>query len=65
MLDEESGGPHTAHTLSRVPVILVNPPPSIRAINNGTLADVAPTLVKILGLMQPAVMTGSSLILEN
>ena len=65
MLDEESGEPHTAHTLSRVPVILVNPPPGIESIKNGTLADVAPTLVSMLGLTQPSEMTGSSLILEN
>ena len=65
MVDEESGEPHTAHTLSPVPVILVNPPSNIEGIKNGTLADVAPTLVRILGLTQPLEMTGSSLILEN
>ena len=64
MLDEASGEPHTAHTLSRVPVILVNPPSNVRRIKNGTLADVAPTLVNILGLTQPPEMTGSSLILK-
>ena len=65
MLNEDTGEPYTAHTLSPVPVILVNPPPTVVGLKNGVLADVAPTLLRILGLTQPSEMTGSSLILEN
>jgi 2,3-bisphosphoglycerate-independent phosphoglycerate mutase len=62
MRDPETGAPHTAHTLNPVPFIVVNPPGSIRAVQNGRLADVAPTLLALLGLPQPAVMTGHSLL---
>jgi 2,3-bisphosphoglycerate-independent phosphoglycerate mutase len=61
MRDPETGGPHTAHTLNRVPVILVDGPPGA-ALSDGRLADVAPTLLALLGLPQPAAMTGRSLI---
>jgi 2,3-bisphosphoglycerate-independent phosphoglycerate mutase len=62
MRDPETGEPHTAHTLNPVPFIVVNPPAAIRRLENGRLADVAPTLLAILGLPQPATMTGHSLI---
>jgi len=62
MSDLESGQPHTAHTLSPVPAILVNPPDGITGLGGGALADVAPTLVSLLGLTQPAEMTGTSLL---
>ena len=65
MTDPESGGPHTAHTMSPVPAILVNPPPYAGGINQGVLADVAPTLLHLLDLEQPADMTGRSLIVEK
>jgi 2,3-bisphosphoglycerate-independent phosphoglycerate mutase len=62
MRDPETGEPHTAHTLNPVPFIVVNPPMTVSRIDNGRLADVAPTLLDILGLEQPAAMTGHSLI---
>ncbi|MEI8394870.1 MAG: 2,3-bisphosphoglycerate-independent phosphoglycerate mutase [Rhodospirillaceae bacterium] len=62
MRDPETGGPHTAHTLDRVPVVLVNGAPEITGLRNGRLADVAPTLLTLLGLPQPVAMTGQSLI---
>jgi 2,3-bisphosphoglycerate-independent phosphoglycerate mutase len=62
MRDPETGEPHTAHTLNPVPFIVVNPPVSVSRIDNGRLADVAPTLLDILGLEQPEAMTGHSLI---
>lgn len=62
MADHETGQPHTAHTLSPVPAILVNPPHGISGLEGGILADVAPTLVSLLGLPQPAEMTGRSLL---
>ena len=54
MRDPETGEPHTAHTLNPVPFIVVNPPGAVARIENGRLADVAPTLLDILGLEKPA-----------
>jgi len=62
MRDPETGEPHTAHTLNPVPFVVVNPPRPIRHLADGRLSDVAPTLLHLLGLPQPAVMTGHSLI---
>jgi 2,3-bisphosphoglycerate-independent phosphoglycerate mutase len=62
MHDHGTGQAHTAHTMNLVPAILVNAPVDARAIGNGRLADVAPTLIQLLGLKQPADMTGRSLI---
>jgi 2,3-bisphosphoglycerate-independent phosphoglycerate mutase len=62
MHDPETGGPHTAHTLNPVPFLIVNPPTMIARLEDGRLADVAPTLLDILGLDKPASMTGRSLI---
>ncbi|HTV88615.1 MAG TPA: 2,3-bisphosphoglycerate-independent phosphoglycerate mutase [Stellaceae bacterium] len=63
MRDPETGEPHTAHTLNPVPLVIINPPAgTVMHIANGRLADVAPTLLDILGLPQPAAMTGHSLI---
>ena len=54
--------PHTAHTLFPVPAILVNPPEGITKLNNGGLADLAPTVLHLLGLDVPDTMTGETLI---
>jgi 2,3-bisphosphoglycerate-independent phosphoglycerate mutase len=62
MRDPETGEPHTAHTLNPVPFIVVNPPGAVASIDNGRLADVAPTLLALLGLPKPAAMTGHSLL---
>ncbi|MEX2644377.1 MAG: 2,3-bisphosphoglycerate-independent phosphoglycerate mutase [Acetobacterales bacterium] len=61
MVDPETGGPHTAHTLNPVPVILVNGPAAAR-LTDGRLGDVAPTLLALMGLDQPGTMTGHSLL---
>lgn len=61
MLDPETGQAHTAHTMNRVPAILVNAPKNV-ALADGRLADIAPTLLGFLGLAQPAEMTGRSLL---
>lgn len=60
MRDPETGEPHTAHTLNPVPVTLVG----VEGVSlaDGRLADVAPTLLDLMGLDQPAEMTGTSLI---
>ncbi|MFP4303726.1 MAG: 2,3-bisphosphoglycerate-independent phosphoglycerate mutase [Rhodosalinus sp.] len=62
MVDPETGGPHTAHTTNPVPVILVGGPSGARLREGGRLADLAPTVLALMGLDQPAAMTGESLI---
>lgn len=54
------GSPNTAHTTNPVPVILVTE--DYKNIEHGILADVAPTLLKIMGVEQPEEMTGKALI---
>ena len=61
MRDPETGGPHTAHTLNPVPVLLAGGPAGAR-LRDGRLADVAPTLLELLGLPKPETMTGRSLL---
>jgi len=61
MIDPETGGPHTAHTLNPVPVALVGGPDGA-TLHNGRLADLAPTLLALMGLSKPDEMTGESLI---
>jgi 2,3-bisphosphoglycerate-independent phosphoglycerate mutase len=65
MSDQQNNGPHTAHTLSPVPLIMVNPPDFVEGLREGVLADVSPTLLRLLGLRQPEEMTGNSLIVEK
>ncbi len=62
MKDEASGQAHTAHTMNRVPVILACGPAGVASLHDGRLADIAPTLLELLGLPQPAAMTGRSLL---
>lgn len=63
MVDPETGGTHTAHTLSKVPLLLVGAQDdAIDGLGDGRLADVAPTLLDLMGLAQPAAMSGRSLI---
>ncbi len=61
MIDPETGGPHTAHTLNPVPVILIGGPDGVQ-LRDGRLADLAPTLLELMGLDRPPEMTGTSLI---
>jgi 2,3-bisphosphoglycerate-independent phosphoglycerate mutase len=60
MKDPETGGPHTAHTTNPVPAVLMGS--GAKAIREGRLADLAPTLLELMGLPQPAEMTGHSII---
>jgi 2,3-bisphosphoglycerate-independent phosphoglycerate mutase len=62
MRDPVTGGPHTAHTLNRVPIVLVGAPSAIEGLADGRLADVAPTMLALLRVAQPAAMTGRSLL---
>jgi 2,3-bisphosphoglycerate-independent phosphoglycerate mutase len=57
---EPDGSPNTAHSLNPVPVIVTVPGLALR--DGGVLADVAPTLLQLLGIEQPGEMTGRSLI---
>ena len=61
MWDEDNHCPHTAHTTNLVPLMLVGAPDGCQ-LADGTLADLAPSLLDLLGLEQPDVMTGKSLI---
>ena len=61
MRDHETGQPHTAHTLNLVPAMLLGAG-SGAGLANGKLADVAPTLLDVMGLPKPAEMTGRSLL---
>ena len=60
MVDDD-GTPFTAHTTNPVPFCVINHPCQLR--EGGRLADIAPTMLKVLGLEQPAEMTGESIIL--
>jgi len=59
MRDPVTGGPHTAHTTNPVPVMLLD---GMTPLHDGRLADLAPTLLALMGLQQPKEMTGRSLL---
>jgi 2,3-bisphosphoglycerate-independent phosphoglycerate mutase len=56
------GGPHTAHTLNQVPLILVDGTRTGVVLREGVLGDIAPTVLDIMGLEKPREMTGTSLL---
>jgi 2,3-bisphosphoglycerate-independent phosphoglycerate mutase len=62
MYDPTTHQKHTQHTLNRVPALLFNGPGGVHSLDDGKLADVAPTLLALMGLPQPAEMTGHSLL---
>jgi 2,3-bisphosphoglycerate-independent phosphoglycerate mutase len=63
---EDDGSPDTAHSLNPVPVIVtLSDPPDLALRDGGILADVAPTILALLGIEQPAAMTGRSLLSDN
>jgi 2,3-bisphosphoglycerate-independent phosphoglycerate mutase len=64
LIDYDTGMPHTAHTINLVPVILIDAEHQKCRLNQGTAIDVAPTVMRLLGLTQPAEMTGHSLIVD-
>jgi 2,3-bisphosphoglycerate-independent phosphoglycerate mutase len=61
MVDPKSGGAHTAHTLNLVPVVMVGGPEGAE-LRDGRLADLAPTVLQLMGVEKPEEMTGESLI---
>ena len=62
LVDYETGAPFTAHTINPVPFILVNYDENYTLREGGCLADIAPTLIEMMGMEQPAEMTGKSLL---
>ena len=67
MSDPATGGPHTAHTTNPVPVILIEEGEEAMAagISSGRLADLAPTVLALMGVAQPTEMTGKSLLVPK
>jgi 2,3-bisphosphoglycerate-independent phosphoglycerate mutase len=61
MIDPQTGGPHTAHTTSPVPFVVVDPKGARSLRAGGSLRDVGPTVMKLLALEQPREMTGKDL----
>jgi 2,3-bisphosphoglycerate-independent phosphoglycerate mutase len=60
MLEDDGVSPHTAHTTNPVPVVLTEPGVELR--EGGEIADLAPTVLELLGIRQPPEMTGRSLV---
>jgi 2,3-bisphosphoglycerate-independent phosphoglycerate mutase len=65
LMVDQNGSPHTAHTANRVPLILVDPDHCGAELQSGILADLAPTILSLLGLPIPAEMTGRNLINQD
>jgi 2,3-bisphosphoglycerate-independent phosphoglycerate mutase len=65
MRDPDTGEPWTAHTMNPVPVLLAHPPRAGMRLSDGRLADLAPTVLALMGLEQPAEMTGRSLLVDR
>ena len=65
LVDYETGAPFTAHTTNPVPFILVNADSSYTLREGGCLADIIPTLIELMGMEQPAEMTGKSLLVKR
>ncbi len=64
MVDPVSGEPHTQHTVYPVPMLLIGEPGAHLGIGRGT-ADIAPTILELMGLPQPKAMTGHSILLKH
>jgi 2,3-bisphosphoglycerate-independent phosphoglycerate mutase len=64
MVDPETGQPHTAHTTNPVPIYWITRDAGGRRLRDGGLADLAPTVLDLLGLPQPDEMTGRTLIVD-
>ena len=65
MYDETTHQKHTQHTLNRVPALLFGAPARVRSLSDGKLADIAPTMLALMGVPQPEEMTGRSLLSES
>ncbi len=65
LIDYKTGESFTAHTINPVPFILINYDDSYTLREGGCLADIAPTLIEIMGMEQPEEMTGKSLLVKR
>ena len=65
LVDYDNGEPFTAHTINPVPFILVNYDKEYTLAENGCLADIAPTLIEMMGMTKPEAMTGKSLLIKK
>jgi 2,3-bisphosphoglycerate-independent phosphoglycerate mutase len=65
MIDPSAGGPHTAHTTNPVPFILCDPKLKGTLREGGSLEDIAPTMLELLGIEKPPEMIGRSLIISD
>lgn len=65
LIDYETGESFTAHTTNPVPFILINYDPAYTLRDGGCLADIVPTLIEMMGMEQPAEMTGKSLLIKK
>lgn len=65
LVDYETGEPFTAHTTNPVPFIIVNADPAYTLREGGCLADIIPTMIEMMGMKQPAEMTGKSLLVKK
>lgn len=65
LVDYETGDPFTAHTINPVPFILINADTSYGLREGGCLADIIPTMIELMGMEQPAEMTGKSLLIKK
>ena len=63
LIDYETGEPYTAHTTNPVPLILVTENNKLK-IKEGKLADLAPTMLELLGIEKPEEMTGESILVK-
>jgi len=63
VMSDGHGGPHTAHTCDMAPVVLVDDSRKGAKLRKGVLADLAPTMLELLGLPKPPEMTGKSLLI--
>ncbi|MGH9593994.1 MAG: alkaline phosphatase family protein, partial [Bryobacteraceae bacterium] len=61
MIDPKTGGPHTYHTTNPVPLILVSNDSRVKLHSEGSLQDISPTLLGVLGIQEPIEMTGHDL----
>ena len=65
MQDPVTKAPYTAHTVGKVQAVLVDGPENVKALKDGRLADIAPTLLDIMGIQKPSEMTGESLLVKE
>ncbi|MCQ2957601.1 MAG: 2,3-bisphosphoglycerate-independent phosphoglycerate mutase [Candidatus Gastranaerophilales bacterium] len=62
MINSETKEPHTAHTTNKVPFVVINDKEDVKLRDDAALCDVAPTVLKLMGIEQPQEMTGKSII---